>query len=121
MEKDIRFNEKKVDESWKKEVSGEKGKGEPRPEAEPGPPPTLSFAHFLTSLGYQVLMHLGELPHPQTQERGIDLGAAKETIDLLILLESKTKGNRTPEEDKLLKNLLPELQMKFVERASPQS
>lgn len=112
MEKEVRFTEKKVDQSWKEEAARQKG--EPQPE---GRPP-LSLAAFLTSLGYQTLMQLGELPHPETKERHFDLEAAKETIDLLILLESKTRGNLTPEEDKLLKNLLPELQMKFVEKAA---
>jgi hypothetical protein len=61
-------------------------------------------------------MCLGELPHPETQERHLDLEAAKETIDLLVLLEAKTKGNRTPEEEQLLKTLIPDLQMKFVQK-----
>lgn len=117
MDKEIHFTEKKVDESWKEDVT--RVKKEPKP-AEPPPEKKsgLSFSAFLTSLGYQTLMHLGELPHPETQERQIDLDQAKETIDLLILLESKTKGNRTPEEDQLLKTLLPELQMKFVGKAN---
>ena len=114
MDKEVRFTEKKVDQSWKEGVAREKGGAGPEPE---GRPP-LSLSNFLTSLGYQTLMHLGELPHPETKETQVDLAAAKESIDLLILLESKTKGNRTPEEDKLLKNLLPQLQMKFVEKAS---
>lgn len=114
MDKEVRFTEKKVDQSWKEEVSREKGKAGP----EPGDRPPLSLSTFLTSLGYQTLMNLGELPHPETNERHLDLEAAKETIDLLVLLESKTRGNRTPEEEELLKNLLPELQMKFVEKAA---
>ena len=113
MEKEVRFTEKKVDQSWKEDVAREKGEVKP----ESGGEPPLSLSTFLTSLGYQTLMQLGELPYPETNERHLDLGAAKETIDLLILLESKTKGNRTPEENELLKKLLPELQMKFVEKA----
>ena len=113
MEKEVRFTQKKVDESWKEEVDREKGG--PKPEAETKP--ALSLTTFLTSLGYQVLMHLGEIPHPETQEHQLDLEAARETIDLLILLESKTRGNRTSEEEQLLKSLLPELQMKFVQKA----
>ena len=115
MDKEVRFTEKKVDQSWKEGVAHEKGETKPEPDA--GRPP-LSLSTFLTSLGYQTLMHLGELPHPETKETYVDLAAAKETIDLLILLESKTRGNRTLEEDELLKHLLPELQMKFVGKAS---
>lgn len=122
MDKEVRFTEKKVDQSWKEDVARERKEPpreqpqEPTPSEEPRTP--LSFSNFLTSLGYQTLIHLGELPHPETREPHLDLEAAKETIDLLILLESKTKGNRTPEEDKLLKTLLPELQMKFVQKTS---
>ena len=115
MDKEVRFSEKKVDQSWKEDVAKEKVKSEP---ASPSGT-TLSFSTFLTSLGYQTLMHLGEVPQPGTQERQVDMEAAKETIDLLVLLETKTRGNRTPEEDKLLKSLLPELQMKFVQRTLP--
>ncbi len=114
MDKEVRFTEKKVDQSWKEGVAREKGSPEPPSE----PKTSLDFSSFLTSLGYQTLMHLGELPNPQTNQQVVDLEGARETIDLLILLEAKTKGNRTPEEDKLLKNLLPELQMKFVQKST---
>ena len=113
-DKEVRFTEKKVDESWKQDVVREKVKPEPQAE----PKQSLTLTNFLTSLGYQTLMHLGELPHPDTQERNLDLEAAKETIDLLGLLESKTRGNLTPEEDQIFKTLLPELQMKFVAKAA---
>lgn len=113
MEKEVRFTEKKVDQSWKENVASEKGDvRDTKQEEHP------SFSAFLTSLGYQALMHLGEIPHPDTQERRLDLEAARETIDLIILLETKTKGNLSPAEDKLMKGLLQELQMKFVAKAS---
>ena len=115
MDKDVRFTEKKVDQSWKENVVREKVKSEPE---SPPSEKTLSLSTFLTSLGYQVLIHLGEIPHPETQERVVDLEAAKETIDLLVLLERKTQGNRTPEEDQLLKKLIPEVQMKFVQKTT---
>jgi len=114
MEKEVRFTEKKVDQSWKEGMV--RDKEEARAESAPQPP--LSFTTFLTSLGYQTLMHLGELPFTGSAERRLDLEAARETIDLLVLLEKKTQGNRTEEEDRFLKSLLPELQMKFVEKAA---
>ena len=114
MDKEVRFTEKKVDDSWKEDVTRERG----TPKPEPGQRPPLTLANFVTSLGYQTLMHLGELPNPETRQKHLDLEAAKETIDLLILLESKTRGNQTPEETQLFKTLLPELQMKFVEKAT---
>ena len=113
MDKDIRFTEKKVDEGWKASASREPAEA-PLPSSESKP--SLSLSAFLTSLGNQTLIHLGEIPHPETKEVLLDLEAAKETIDLLILLEQKTKGNRTAEEEQLLKHLLADLQMKFVEK-----
>ena len=115
MEKEAHFTEKKVDQSWKEEVAREKGA--PEPPAETGDSP-LSFSHFITSLGFQTLLQLGEIPHPETKQAQVDLGAAKETIDLLVLLQSKTQGNLTAQEEKLLKDLLAELQIKFVEKVS---
>jgi len=114
MDKEVRFTEKKVDQSWKEGVAREKGSPEPSAPPQAG----LNLSSFFTSLGYQTLMHLGEIPHPETNQSQKDLEAARETIDLLILLEKKTQGNRTPEEDKLLKSLLPELQMKFVQKST---
>lgn len=113
-DKEVRYTEKKVDDSWKEEVAREKGR---TPSSEP-PKPDLSFSVFLTSLGYQALMHLGELPHPETKKLSVDLEQARETIDLLILLQAKTTGNRTLEEEELLSRLIPELQMKFVQKSS---
>ena len=112
MDKEVRFTEKRVDQSWKEDVDREKKTAPSGPEEKTG----ITYTAFLTSLGYQTLMHLGEIPEPQTHEAHVDLEAAKETIDLLVLLQKKTEGNRTPEEDQLLKNLIPELQMKFVQK-----
>lgn len=117
MDKEVRFTEKKVDDSWKQDVAREKGQAASPAEPEPAPQTSLSFTQFITSLGYQALMHLGEIPYPGTEEKRLDLETAKETIDILILLDSKTKGNQTPEEQKLFKTLLAELQMKFVSKA----
>jgi len=117
MDKEVKFTDKKIDQSWKEEVQREKGS--PRPETPPpAPAGGLTFSAFLSSLGYQALFLLGEAPDPSTQERTVNLDAARETIDLLTLLQTKTQGNRTAEEDKLLKSLLAQLQMKFVEKAS---
>lgn len=66
-------------------------------------------------LGTQALMYLGQFPDPQTGKAIIALDMAKLHIDLLGVLEEKTKGNLTPEEDRDLKGLLGELRMIFVE------
>jgi hypothetical protein len=82
------------------------------------PPPAadeaINFASFLISLGTQAFMHLGDIPNPLTQQREKDLAAAKQMIDLLGMLETKTKGNLTPDEERLLQQLLLDLRLRYV-------
>lgn len=79
--------------------------------------PTLDFATFILSLSHSALMHLGEAPHPDTNAVSMDLALAKQNIDLLGLLEEKTKGNLTGDEERLLAQVLFDLRMRFVERS----
>jgi hypothetical protein len=74
----------------------------------------MDFASFLISLGSQAFMHLGDIPNPMTQQREKDLPAAKQMIDLLGLLETKTKGNLTGDEERLLRQLLTDLRLRYV-------
>jgi hypothetical protein len=74
----------------------------------------VNFASFLISLGTQAFMHLGDIPNPLTQQREKDLPAAKHMIDLLGILEAKTKGNLTAEEERLLRQLLMDLRLRYV-------
>lgn len=82
------------------------------------PPVEINFASFIFSLGRSAFIHLGEESDPMTGQRQVSLPLAKETIDILSLLEEKTKGNLTPEEAQLIKNILYALRMRFVEMAS---
>jgi hypothetical protein len=59
-------------------------------------------------------MHLGELPNPMTQKREKDLAAAKQMIDLLGMLQAKTRANLTDEEERLLQQLLFDLRLRYV-------
>lgn len=114
MEKEIRFSQKRVDESWKDDVTRSKDDGESGPhETIP-----LSFSSFVTSLGIQALVKMGELKPPDAQKVELDLESARETIDLLLLLKDKTRGNLTSEEETLLSSLIADLQMKFVQHKS---
>ncbi|OGW84368.1 MAG: hypothetical protein A3C35_01680 [Omnitrophica bacterium RIFCSPHIGHO2_02_FULL_46_11] len=79
----------------------------------------MSFSAFITSIGIQALIHLGELKAPGSKEAQIDLNAVQETIDLLLMLKEKTKGNLTSDEETLLTSLIADLQFKFVHRQSP--
>jgi len=85
----------------------------PREEAEL---PDVDFAGFLLSLATSAMAHLGEVPDPATGATTENLVAAKQMIDILSILQEKTKGNLEPDEDRLLDNLLYELRMKFLNK-----
>jgi hypothetical protein len=78
--------------------------------------PTIDFATFILSLSHSALMHLGEAPHPETNQVEANLSLAKQDIDLLGVLEEKTKGNLTGDEERLLAQVLFDLRMRYVER-----
>lgn len=112
--KDIRFSEKKVDESWKEQAESVKAKVSSSSATKaPQPTTSKSFVNLVQSLGYQALMLLGEVPDPMTQQREMNPEAAKETIDLLVALKDKTVGNLSKEEKDMIENLVSQLQIKF--------
>ena len=110
-EKEVRFTQKRVDESWKESISKDKDET-----PQPAERTTFSFSHFVSSLGIQALMNMGELKTAGNEKTQVDLTAAQETIDLLLMLKDKTKGNLTREEESLFSSLIAELQLKFVQR-----
>ncbi len=73
------------------------------------------FGHMIIQNANMALMFLGQTPHPQSGEKVKDLEAAKMFIDQLEMLEGKTKGNLTREEEKLLQQSLMHLRMTFVQ------
>ena len=76
--------------------------------------PEASFLNLLNMLAVEAAMHLGMI-HPQGQEPlPVDLESARHLIDLLGMLQAKTRGNLTAEEDSLLENILADLRMQFV-------
>lgn len=81
--------------------------------------PQIDFATFVLSLSHSALMHLGEAPDPDTQKVETNLPLAKQNIDILGMLEDKTKGNLTGDEERLLMQVLFDLRMRFVERSKP--
>ncbi len=85
---------------------------------EPRGPREIDFTTFCISLGSSAFVHLGEVPHPESQKPEPNLPLAKQTIDLLGMLQVKTKGNLTPEEEKLLEHLLADLRLRYVERSA---
>jgi hypothetical protein len=76
----------------------------------------ITFTQFVISLGTTAAVHFGDLPDPVSGERGeTDLVAASQMIELLALLQDKTRGNLEPAEAKLLDDLLYDLRMRFVQ------
>jgi hypothetical protein len=76
--------------------------------------PAVDFHTFVLSLGSSALLHLGELEHPDGGASEKDLPLAKHTIDILSMLEAKTKGNLTSAEEKLMESLLYDLRLRYV-------
>jgi hypothetical protein len=76
--------------------------------------PPVDFTWFVVSLATQAMVLLGEVPDPQTNQRALNLDAARQTIDILGILADKTKGNLSAEEDRLLQDVLANLRMSFV-------
>jgi hypothetical protein len=85
----------------------------PQPQAETLP--RVDFATFLMSLSHSALVHLGEAPNPETGTVEKSLVLARQTIDLVGMLEEKTKGNLTGDEERLIGQILFDLRMRYVE------
>ena len=82
----------------------------------------LSFAAFVLSLAHTAAVHFGDVADPISgQMADQNLPAAQQMIDILSLLEQKTRGNLTAEERQLLDQLLYELRLRFVEARQGQS
>jgi len=97
--------EPKPKEEAKKEKGGEK--------APPMPP--IDFTSFVLSFASSAQVHMGLLPNPVGKKTEKNLDLAKQTIDVLGLLEEKTKGNLKENEDRILKDILHNLRLQFVE------
>jgi hypothetical protein len=76
--------------------------------------PEPSFLSLANMLAVEAAMHLGLIQSPGEEAPPVDLEAARHLIDMLGMLQSKTRGNLTGEEDNLLENILADLRMQFV-------
>lgn len=76
--------------------------------------PKVDFATFVFSLNSAVLVHLGVIDEPGTGARSKNLDLAKQTIDILGMLQEKSRGNLTSDEENMLKNILYDLRMLYV-------
>jgi hypothetical protein len=125
-----------IDEDWKSRVQAEKealdrqkaaqqpttSTESSRPAPQPTPPsdaprgelPPATLPVLLTTLATQALVALGQIANPGADTAEVRLDEAKHFIDMLEMLERKTAGNRSPDESRLLDNLLHELRLTFV-------
>ena len=81
------------------------------------PLPEANFTTFVLSLSSSAMVHLGEVPDPATGQVTASLPLAKHTIDVLAMMEEKTRGNLSAQEQKLLCDLLCQLRMRYVAKA----
>lgn len=95
----------------------EEKKEEPKEEAEWAPLPEVNFNSLIFSLSSSALLHLGEIADPQTGEKRKNIGLAKHTIDTIAMLQEKTQGNLTGEEEKFLDSILTDLRWRYVKAA----
>ncbi|NPU85752.1 MAG: DUF1844 domain-containing protein [Syntrophaceae bacterium] len=79
--------------------------------------PEVSFAGFVVSLSTSVLYHFGDIPDPVTNRTERNLPAAKQSIDILGMLQRKTEGNLDEGEKALLDSALFELRMRYVKES----
>ena len=125
-------DEKFVDESWKEAVANEKEKevqqskassevpqesSSQSPDSSQAEMPEVNFIGYITSLAFQAMIFLGEIPNPMTDQIERNLNQAKFIIDTLLLLREKTTGNLSAQETDTLNAFIYELQMKYVEAA----
>ena len=113
-----------IDEDWKSQVEAEKEAarhaGEPPQAAEPpsddihGPLPPPDFTFLIGSLYVQGAMALGMFVNPMNNKQEMQPAHAKHAIDLLAMLQEKTKGNLTADESEELETALHELRMIYV-------
>lgn len=76
--------------------------------------PGINFSTFIFSLNSSALVHLGKITAPGASGKEVNLALAKQSIDILGMLEDKTSGNLTEDETNLLSNMLHDLRLMYV-------
>lgn len=111
-----------VDDEAPAEATSSGGTGDLGPDrASPGQSaghafPPIDFSTFILSLSTSVMVHLGEAPAPDGQtDKNLEM--ARQVIDIIALLQEKTRGNVTPDEQQLLEQLLYDLRLRYVKAA----
>lgn len=81
---------------------------------ERAPLPPVEFSGLILSLSHAAMMHLGQIPDPNTGQANMDRDLARHTIDTIGMLKEKTNGNLTPDEQRLIDHALTELRLGYV-------
>lgn len=80
--------------------------------------PEVTMSTFIFSLSSSALLHLGEIPDPETQTTQVNLPLAKQIIDTIGMLQEKTKGNLDSDEESFLKSVLYDLRLRYVQKST---
>jgi hypothetical protein len=120
---------KRVDESWKEQVEREKHTTPPpgkpaegvqpeaaEPRSETAEVPEARWDLFVSGLAMEALVAMGDMAHPVTRKPALNLPRAKYLVDLLGVLEEKTKGNLSIDEERLLTDALYQLRMRYLNK-----
>jgi len=83
--------------------------------------PKMDFSMFVLSMHHNAMVHFGDTPSPDGEERSANLVLARQTIDLIDVISEKTKGNLTGDEERLIEHVLYDLRMRYVEAVKEQS
>jgi hypothetical protein len=105
---------KNIDESWKDNAEKEKKQAEENLEQQPEL--EASFPVFISSLGMQALLALGEIENPLTKKKEPNLNQARYIIDTIQMLQEKTSANVTKEEKQMLEDILYQLRLIYVQK-----
>ena len=84
----------------------------------PGADDPASFINFLMSIASNAAASLGMMEHPATGQRGVDLQLGKHWVDVLGMLQQKTRGNLAPQEQQILEGILADLRLQYVSLTS---
>ena len=76
--------------------------------------PEVTFPALVMSFNTSALYHLGEIADPATGKKIVDLELARHAIETLVVMQEKTKGNLTSDEEQMLKNILYDIKLRFV-------
>ena len=82
---------------------------------------TVDFSSFVLGLATQSMIMLGEIPNPESKKVSINLDGARQTIDIIAMLEEKTKGNLDENEEKLISDILATLKLTYVNKLKDHS